>query len=38
MCIFPEGGIPRENVFFKKFKNGAFKLACEEISKLYLLL
>tara|TARA_B100001564_G_scaffold192771_1_gene161974 strand:- start:459 stop:1109 length:651 start_codon:yes stop_codon:yes gene_type:complete len=30
MCIFPEGGIPKEKVFLKKFKNGAFKLACEE--------
>ena len=34
MCIFPEGGIPRENVFLKKFKNGAFKLACEENIKI----
>ena len=34
MCILPEGGIPKENVFLKKFKNGAFKLACEENIKI----
>ena len=30
MCIFPEGGIPKENVFLKNFKNGSFKLAIEQ--------
>ena len=30
MCIFPEGGIPKENVFLKKFKNGSFRLAIEQ--------
>jgi len=29
VCIFPEGGIPRANIFLKKFKNGPFKLAVE---------
>ena len=30
VCIFPEGGIPKSNIFLKKFKNGAFKLAIEK--------
>ena len=30
MCIFPEGGIPKEAVFLKKFKNGPFRLALEK--------
>ena len=30
MCIFPEGGIPRADVFLKKFKNGSFRLAIEQ--------
>jgi 1-acyl-sn-glycerol-3-phosphate acyltransferase len=33
MCIFPEGGIPKEDVFLKKFKNGSFRLAIEQDSK-----
>ena len=34
LCIFPEGGIPKENVFLKKFKNGPFKLAIEKNIKI----
>ncbi len=30
VCIFPEGGIPKSNVFLKKFKNGPFRLAIEK--------
>ena len=30
MCIFPEGGIPKNNVTLKKFKNGPFRLAHEK--------
>lgn len=30
MCIFAEGGIPAENVFLKRFKNGPFRLAIEQ--------
>ena len=30
MCIFPEGGIPKTDVFLKKFKNGSFRLAIEQ--------
>ncbi len=30
MCIFPEGGIPSEKIFLKKFKNGPFRLAIEQ--------
>jgi 1-acyl-sn-glycerol-3-phosphate acyltransferase len=30
MCIFPEGGIPKADVFLKKFKNGSFRLAIEQ--------
>ena len=34
MCIFPEGGIPKSDVFLKKFKNGPFKLAIEQNFKV----
>ena len=34
MCIFPEGGIPKANVFLKNFKNGPFKLAIEQNIKI----
>jgi len=34
MCIFPEGGIPKEDVFLKKFKNGSFRLALEKNIKI----
>ncbi len=27
ICIFPEGGVPEENVFLDDFKDGAFKMA-----------
>ena len=30
ICIFPEGGIPPEKIFLKKFKNGPFRLALEQ--------
>ena len=30
MCIFPEGGIPKAEIFLKKFKNGSFRLAIEQ--------
>jgi len=30
LCIFPEGGIPKSNIFLKKFKNGPFRLAIEQ--------
>ena len=30
MCIFPEGGVPKADVFLKKFKNGSFRLAIEQ--------
>ena len=30
MCIFPEGGIPKADIFLKKFKNGSFRLAIEQ--------
>ena len=30
MCIFPEGGIPKNDVLLKKFKNGPFRLAIEQ--------
>lgn len=29
ICIFPEGGVPKEDVFLDNFKNGAFRLAIE---------
>ena len=34
MCIFPEGGIPRAEVFLKTFKNGPFRLAIEKSVKI----
>ena len=34
MCFFPEGGIPKEDVFLKKFKNGPFRLAIEQEIKI----
>ena len=34
MCIFPEGGIPKANIYLKKFKNGPFKLALEQNIKI----
>ena len=30
ICIFPEGGIPPEKLFLKKFKNGPFRLSIEQ--------
>jgi 1-acyl-sn-glycerol-3-phosphate acyltransferase len=30
MCIFPEGGIPKADIFLKRFKNGPFRLAIEQ--------
>ena len=30
MCIFPEGGVPKKDVFLKEFKNGSFRLAIEQ--------
>ncbi|MBT8180799.1 MAG: 1-acyl-sn-glycerol-3-phosphate acyltransferase, partial [Eudoraea sp.] len=27
ICIFPEGGVPEENIILDKFKDGAFKMA-----------
>ena len=29
VCIFPEGGVPEENVLLDEFKDGAFRLAIE---------
>lgn len=29
ICIFPEGGVPEEDVFLDNFKDGAFRLAIE---------
>ena len=34
MCIFPEGGIPKSDIFLKKFKNGAFRLALDQNIKI----
>ena len=34
MCIFPEGGIPKAEVFLKTFKNGPFRLAIEKSVKI----
>ena len=34
MCIFPEGGIPKADVFLKKFKNGPFRLALDQNIKI----
>lgn len=30
LCIFPEGGVPKEEITLAPFKNGAFKLAAEK--------
>jgi len=30
MCIFPEGGIPKNDILLKKLKNGPFRLAIEQ--------
>ena len=27
ICIFPEGGVPEEEILLDKFKNGAFRMA-----------
>ncbi len=27
ICIFPEGGVPHEDIFLDEFKDGAFKMA-----------
>ena len=35
MAIYPEGGIPNENIRLAKFKNGPFKLAIEQKVKKY---
>lgn len=29
ICIFPEGGVPDENIILDEFKDGAFRLAIE---------
>lgn len=29
LCIYPEGGVPKHEVFLGKFKDGAFRLATE---------
>jgi len=29
ICIFPEGGVPEEDIFLDEFKDGAFRLAIE---------
>ncbi|MCH2193858.1 lysophospholipid acyltransferase family protein [Kordia sp.] len=29
ICIFPEGGVPKEDIVLDKFKDGAFRLAIE---------
>ena len=34
MAIYPEGGIPNENIRLAKFKNGPFKLAIEQKVKI----
>ena len=34
MCIFPEGGIPKQDIFLKQFKNGPFRLAVEQNKKI----
>ena len=34
VCIFPEGGIPDEKIFLRKFKNGPFKLALDKNIKI----
>ncbi len=30
LCIYPEGGVPKEDVLLAPFKNGAFKLSVEK--------
>ena len=30
ICIFPEGGVPEENIVLDKFKDGAFKMALNQ--------
>ncbi len=30
MCLFPEGGIPKQDIFLKQFRNGPFRLAIEQ--------
>ena len=30
VCFFPEGGIPKQDIFLKQFKNGPFRLAVEQ--------
>jgi len=34
MCIFPEGGIPKSDIYLKKFKNGPFRLALDQNIKI----
>jgi 1-acyl-sn-glycerol-3-phosphate acyltransferase len=34
MCFFPEGGIPKQDIFLKQFKNGPFRLAVEQNIKI----
>lgn len=34
ICIFPEGGIPKANIFLKKFKNGPFRLSVDKKIKI----
>jgi len=34
MCFFPEGGIPKQDIFLKQFKNGPFRLAIEQNIKI----
>lgn len=30
LCIYPEGGVPKEDILLAPFKNGAFKLAVDK--------
>jgi len=34
MCFFAEGGIPKQDILLKKFKNGSFRLAIEQNIKI----
>ena len=34
VCLFPEGGIPKQDIFLKQFKNGPFRLAIEQNIKI----
>ena len=34
VCFFPEGGIPKQDIFLKQFKNGPFRLAVEQNIKI----